>query len=149
MSIVTTISDAVVSRINAAELSVELTAVRGYRPVRDLAGLSSIKVAVIPVSLPRLDITDREGSTERDYQVDIIIQKQVAADQATDDVDLDAADALMDLEDEIINLFPGDPFSDGEYVCTGIDCEIFDMERMNDNGEFFGVISLTVTTIQD
>lgn len=97
-----TLADALVTELNVtSRFSLELTAVRSYQPVFDLKDLSTLKASVVF----RTEDTERatRGSVwQREYVVDMVIQKKVANMLAA------TLDPLMNLAGEIAEWFRDD-----------------------------------------
>lgn len=92
-----TLTDAVVTTLNAASLSQSFTAVRKYRPEYELPDFSSLAVIVVPT---RWDVINRDrNSDDTTCYVDVAVQQKVDVDDA------DEMDPLMYLMQEIVDLF--------------------------------------------
>lgn len=96
------IADALAVELNVADrFSLALTALRSYQPVFDLKQLATLKASVVPRA------TDSERETrgsiwQREYVVDIVVQKAVA------DTLNATLDPLMDLAGEVAEWFRQD-----------------------------------------
>ena len=91
------VADAVVAEINAATLSMPVTAARAYAPVFDLAEMKDLHVTVVPKGLEQ-ELGSRAG-TPREIKVDVAVQKKLQA------VDAAEIDPLVGLVEEIAELF--------------------------------------------
>ena len=91
------ITDAVVSRLNGASLSLEFTAVRKYLSVLTLPETQTLQVVVVPAR--RNSELGGRGGTRHEYQVDVVVQKKIDPDKLTE------PDQLMVLVQEIEDLF--------------------------------------------
>jgi len=94
---VLSVADAVVAEINAAALSMPVTAERAYQPVFDLAEMRNLHVTVVPRGLER-ELGSRAG-TPREVKVDVAVQKKLQAADAAE------IDPLVGLVEEIAELF--------------------------------------------
>jgi len=91
------VADAVVAEINAATLSMPVTAARAYAPVFDLAEMKDLHVTVVPKGLEQ-ELGSRAG-TPREIKVDVAVQKKLQAADAAE------IDPLVGLVEEIAELF--------------------------------------------
>src|SRR3954464_1021925 len=101
------IADAVVSTLNAAaeanSLSLYFVAERAYVPVYDSArDFVDLKVTVVPHGLTFAALARR--SDDFDYVVDVAVQKRIEAGAKTAAEIAVAADPLMVLVEEILDL---------------------------------------------
>ncbi len=94
---VLSVADAVVAEINAAALSMPVTAERAYQPVFDLAEMRNLHVTVVPRGLEQ-ELGSRAG-TPREVKVDVAVQKKLQAADAAE------IDPLVGLVEEIAELF--------------------------------------------
>jgi hypothetical protein len=104
------IADAVVSTLNAAAeanaLSLYFVAERAYVPVYDSAkDFVDLKVTVVPHGLTFAALARR--SDDFDYVVDVAVQKRIEAGAKTAAEIAVAADPLMVLVEEMLDLFRG------------------------------------------
>lgn len=98
------IVDAVVTALNSATLSQSFTAIRQYVPVHEIRHLVDLTVTVVPREIdPK--ILNRDGKNIYDYIIDVGIQKVIGQGAMTNDEINAACDPLMQLAQEIIDLF--------------------------------------------
>jgi hypothetical protein len=97
MSVVTDVADSIVAELNAATLSISITAERKFVPSFALQEMANLHVTVVPkgVSITK---SDRSRNTH-DVMVDVAVQKKF------DKGDSAEIDPLMNLVDEIADLF--------------------------------------------
>ncbi len=91
------VADAVVAEINAAALSMPVTAARAYQPVFDLAEMKDLHVTVVPKGVEQ-ELGSRSG-TPREVKVDVAVQKKLVAADAAE------IDPLVELVEEIAGIF--------------------------------------------
>ena len=97
MAVIIDIADAVVTELNAATLSLPLTAERHYRPIFDLKDMKTLHVTVVPKGV---EVTPAGRSNNHyDYQVDVAVQKKFAKGDAAE------LDPLVGLVEEIADFF--------------------------------------------
>jgi len=139
-AIILQLADAVTTALNAATLSQSFAAVRSYIPVygkqdEDADDLSTLTVAVVPSELAFT--TEARNSDEFDYIIDIGIFKRV---EPTNDV----CDPLMQLVEEIADLFRGDTVTaslPARFV-SATNAPIYDQEMMRQQNIFAALIRL-------
>lgn len=107
MSVLVDVADAVAAEINAATLSLDVDAVRGYETDAELEDLDELRLDVVPVRLAG-DMHDR-GSLFREVAVDVAIRKRFGlSDQDnTGEISRESIDELVDLLEEIDDLLAG------------------------------------------
>lgn len=105
-AIIIEIADAVVSELNSASLSQSFEAVRSYVPVHEIRDLVDLKVAVVPFNIIGNTI-DRSGRQMYNYEIYVTIQRMIGIGPLTNDQINAAADPLMILAEEIVDLFNG------------------------------------------
>jgi len=137
------IADAVVTVLNAADLSLDFTAERKYTPKFDLHSSAAVQVAVVPKSDARnMQTRGVDGAT---IQIDIGVMKKLQnaiADEATE------CDALLELCEEIKPLVNRERLSGVEdSVCIGIQQEpIYSVEEVDEKRTFLTVLTATFKT---
>jgi len=132
------IADAVVTALNAAELSLDITAARAYVPKFDLHSSTGVEVRVVPKS------DDREmetaGTDAGDMLIDIGINKKLQNAVADE---LAECDTLMDLCEEIRPVLNRQRLA-GEAVCIRIRHElIYSVDKVEDERTFLSVMTAT------
>lgn len=143
------IADAVVAVLNGASLSQSFTAVRYYVPVHDLRDLVDLTVSVVPASLTSAILT-RSNLASTDYVIHIGIQKVIGQGPMTNAQALAAVDPLMQLVQEISDLFNGKPL----VGYTAADCmsvendPIYAPQHMDQQRVFTSVLALTFNMVR-
>jgi hypothetical protein len=146
-AVIVDIAEAVVTVLNAADLSEEFTAVRSYRPTYELPDVATaLQVAVVPRERP----TRAQTRTARtgDYGIDVAVLSK--PDRGADgEVPNTALDPLMYLLEEIEDLFVGNKLT-GYATATCISANPiegsdagYSPEYLGENGQFTGVTRLT------
>ena len=97
MPVITQIADAVVATLNAASLSLPVTATRAYLPRAEVADLKTLKVTVVPSSVVNASVS--RSQSQQDVAIDVAIQKKPGNDQNA------SFDPLLALAEEIGDLF--------------------------------------------
>lgn len=100
MAVIINIADSVVAQLNAAALSQPVTAARFYQPRFGVEEMAALHVSVVPRSISNKAL-DRTHDAF-DYMIDVAVQKRT-------DGSLASLDALMNLVEEICNLFRSQP----------------------------------------
>lgn len=103
-AVIVEIAEAVKDALNAATLSQVFTASRVYVPVHELRDLKDLTVSVVPVDIEN-QLLDRRGDKLYTHHVDIGIQRVIGQGRMTDDEINAAVDPLMQLAQEMIDLF--------------------------------------------
>ena len=115
MSTLTRIADAVTAELNATSFSRPFTAVRLYRPHRDLIELDTLHVSVVPHNVA-VEVDNRdEDAHQHDYQVEIGVQQHIASEASAD------VDPLMDLMEELTDYWRGRVLDDSDAVCVELE----------------------------
>jgi hypothetical protein len=142
------IADAVVSTLNAAaeanSLSLYFVAERAYVPVYDSArDFVDLKVTVVPHGLTFAALARR--SDDFDYVVDVAVQKRIEAGAKTAAEIAVAADPLMVLVEEMLDLFRGKRMdAHPDALCVeGKNEPIYLPPHLDENRVFTSVLSLT------
>ena len=135
-----TLADAVVTAIDDASLSLDVSVERVYVPKFDLHSDSSIQVAVVPMADERE--AGSRGSDRAEQTIHVGVMKKLAnaiADEA------DEIDGLMDLCEEIKALVNWERLGDSsEFICTRIaHSPIYSVSEVDENRTFLSVIALT------
>ena len=97
MAVVTDVADAIVAELNAATLSLPLTAARHYVPSFELQEMQDLHVTVVPKAVA-ITKSDRSHNTQ-DIQIDVAVQKKFATGDAAE------IDPLLTLVEEIADFF--------------------------------------------
>lgn len=134
------ITEAVLTDLNAADLSIEFTAIRSYRPVYDLKDLATLKVNVVPRA--RASIVSARNEFTHSVEVDISIQKKLSKTEFTDNTE---PDALMDLVEEIVLFFNGRDLSTlAAATFAGVRTDpVYSPEHWEQYRQFTSVITVT------
>jgi hypothetical protein len=141
------IADAVVSTLNAAAeanaLSLYFVAERAYVPVYEAKDLAELKVTVVPHGLTFAALARR--SDDFDYVVDVAVQKRIEAGAKTAAEIAVAADPLMVLVEEMLDLFRGKRMdAHPDALCVeGKNEPIYLPQHLDENRVFTSVLSLT------
>lgn len=158
MSLITEIADRVVTTLDAATLSVEVEAenirrvyIPVYDPTKDVNGdelaLDAEPPLIISVVPARLDavLMDRGGRQTKTYDIDIGIQKQVGTGTLTNEEFKAACDPLLNLAEEIADLFVGIRYDTSPAVrCfSSKNQPIYAPDHLNENRIFTGIVRAT------
>lgn len=137
MPIITSIADAVVASINAASLSQPVNAERHYQPIFELSELKTLKVSVVPRGLALASAGRALEMSE--HLIDVGVQQKLEA------VDAAHIDPLIDLVDEIAELFRGkrlDGYPEAMWTKSTID-PLYAPEHLEQYRQFTSVLTLT------
>lgn len=142
MSRITEISDAVTTVLNDNSFSSEFDAERLYQPIFELKDMNTLHVTVVSSGIPAMERASR-GSNQRDYKIDIAVQKKYE-DESNDELD-----PLMDLVEEIVNTFDGKRLAGVENaICIKTENKpVFAQEHMEQYRQFTSLVSLTFRVI--
>jgi hypothetical protein len=99
MSLLTDVADAVVTVLNAADLSQEFTAVRLWNTRRPLTDLSALRIDVVPSQPSVRSEPIARDTFQNDVSLDIAIRKKA------DIANVAELDTLANLVEEIADLF--------------------------------------------
>jgi len=136
MAVILDIADAVVTELNAASFSLELTAVRLYRPERKLSEMATLRVSVVPKAVEISGAT-RNGH-QHDYQLDIGVQKRFSEAESAE------IDGLMDLVEEIADHCRNLRLASPDAACVAIENDpVYLPDHMAELRQFTSVLSLT------
>ena len=130
-------ADAVVAALNAAALSLPLTAERHYQPQYDLAEMKDLHVTVVPRGVEVSQAARGKGTF--DYKVDVAVQKKFEKGDAAE------LDPLMELAGEIAELFRAKrlaDFPEAAWVKTE-HAPVYAQEHMQELRQFTSVMTLT------
>ena len=97
MAVITDVADALVAELNAASLSLPLTAARHYVPSFELQEMKDLHVSVVPKGVV-ITKSDRSRNTN-DFQIDVAVQKKFEMGDAAE------IDPLLTLVEEIADFF--------------------------------------------
>lgn len=136
------VADAVVAEINAATLSMPVTAARAYQPVFDLAEMKDLHVTVVPKGLEQ-ELGSRAG-TPREIKVDVAVQKKLQTADAAE------IDPLVQLVEEIAVIFrlkrlPHMPLA--IWVKTE-NVPIYSQEHLSELRQFTSVLTFTFRVME-
>ena len=139
MARITDIADAVVAAMNGHTFSQAFTAARAYRPVFELQDMKDLRVTVVPKAVELT--TAGRGLAQSDVQIDIGVQKKLAAPGSTDDAEIDA---LMGLVQEIAEFIRATGrFGDAAWIKTD-NAPIYSQEHLGELRQFTSVLTLTL-----
>lgn len=141
------IADAMVAVLNGATLSQPLTAVRHYLPEFDLKEMGTLHVSVVPAELDE-EMADRSRD-KAEYTIHVAVQKRVAK-QEPPGLDMAAIDALMQLVEEIDDLFRHKPltgFEQAHWVKTE-NKPIYDPKHLKEHGQFTSLLAFTYRLVR-
>lgn len=136
------IADAVVAGVNAATLSMPVTAKREYQPLFELEDMQNLHVTAVPKSV---DVSRASRSQAvYDYKIDVAVQRKFAEDSAAE------IDPLMQLVEEIADAFrfkalPGLP---GAIWVKTEHPAIYAPEHMSELRQFTSVLTFTFREIR-
>lgn len=158
MSLVTEIADRAVTTIADATLSIDIESenirrvyIPVYDPTKDVDGEpleigedAPIIISVVPFRLDAV-LLDRGGRQTKTYDIDIGIQKLVGSGTMTAEEFKEACDPLLNLAEEIADLFVGIAYDTTPAVrCfSSKNQPIYDLEHLNKNRVFTGVVRAT------
>lgn len=136
------IADAVVTVLNASALSQPLTAVRHYLPEFDLKQMETLHVSVVPAELDE-ETADR-ARDRAEYKIHVAVQKRVAKPDPPG-IDTLAIDGLMQLVEEIDNLFRHKPLAGYEQAhwARTENKPIYDPKHLKEHGQFTSLLVFT------
>ena len=135
-----TVADAVIALLNTHVFTPAITPVRSYRPIHNLEDLKTLQVDVVPRTAESTPFTRAQFSNV--VEIDIAVQKKLTADDLADN---DAADALMDLVQEIIDFLNGKDLTtltDSKWVRTRND-PIYAPDHWEQFRQFTSLITVT------
>lgn len=135
------IADAVAAALSAADLSLEFTAERSYRPAYDLADLvDTLRVSVVPQGRGAT-ILDR-GRLQREYLIDVAFLEKLTD---LSDANLDALMALVEEVEAL--LLPKRLAAYPAALCVAAEnVPAFSPELLEEFREFASVLTLTYRT---
>jgi hypothetical protein len=141
---IVSLSDAVVSELNAEEWSVPFAAQRLYRPRFEPADLRALQVSVVPRSIA-IEATSR-GEDSYQYQVDIAIQQRVSR------VDVDWEDEvapLLGLVHEVAQYFRMRRLrAIPEALCVRVEIDpVYAIEHLDELNVLTSVLTLTFQVV--
>jgi len=134
---ITDIADAVVTELNDGEFSQEFTAVRAYRPEFELPEMKDLHVTVVPRGVAITSLG--RGVNQHDYQIDVAVQKKLAAEDSAE------LDPLMALVEEIADFFRLrrlSAYTDAAWVKTEND-PVYSQEHLGEMRQLTSVLTLT------
>ena len=136
------IADAVTAALNAATLSQSFTAVRHYLPEFDLKEMEALHVSVVPAELDE-EMADRTRD-RAEYKIHVAVQKRVAK-QDPPGLDTHAIDALMQLVEEIDDLFRHKRLAGYEQAhwAKTENKPIYDPKHLKEHGQFTSLLVFT------
>lgn len=137
MSVISDIAAAVVSEINAAELSQPVTAERTFLPVFDLEDMQDLHVTIVPRGVTTLP--GGRGHNQHDYAIDIAVQKKLDA------VSNAEVDTLLGLVQELADLFRFKRLTDAPNAAwlKTENVPVYSPEHLEQLRQFTSVITIT------
>lgn len=136
MAMIPDIADAVVAALNGHGFSQPVVAQRAYRPVFDLQEMKDLRVTVVPKGVELT--TAGRGLTQSDLQIDIGVQKKLAA---ADNAEIDG---LMGLVQEIAEFIRATGrFGDASWMKTE-NAPVYSQEHLGELRQFTSVLTLTL-----
>jgi hypothetical protein len=142
MAVAVEIADAMVTALNAAQLSEAFEAKRYYLPEFDLKEMNTLHVSVVPAELDE-EIADRSRD-RAEYKIHVAVQKRVASNDPPG-FDEAAIDGLMQLVQEIDDLFRHKPLAG--YTQAGWakteNKPIYDPKHLKENSQFTSLLVFT------
>lgn len=142
MSVITNIADSIVAELNAATLSLPVTAERHYVPSFPLKDMKELHVSVVPKGIS-ISKSDRTRNTH-DVQVDVAIQKKFDQGDAVE------IDPLMDLVEEIADFFRLrrlDSYPAAHWIRTE-HVPIYSQEHWDEMRQFTSVLTFTYRIVR-
>ncbi len=142
MPLITEIADAVAATLNAATLSQPVTAERHYQPIFDLPEMMALHVSVVARGVVINQLS--RSSSAHDVQIDVAVQKKFDAGDSTE------LDPLMQLVEEIADLFRFKPLADypaAMWLKTE-NVPIYSIEHMDQLRQFTSVLTITFRVIR-
>lgn len=130
------IADAVVEELNGAPFSQPLVAVRHYQPVFELAGMTGLKVSVVPRSVASQALDRNRDRLE--CTIDVAVQQKL-------EPTAEHLDPLMALVEEIADHFRRRPlagFPQARCTATAND-PVYAPEHLEEFRQFTSVLTLT------
>ena len=137
MPVISQIADAVVAELNAASLSLPLTAKRLLLPSFELGEMKDLHVSVVPRGVQVLPGSRHQN--QFDYAIDVAVQQKL------DDLDNSTLDALLGLVEEIADLFRGrrlDSYPAAVWARTENE-PVYSAEHLDQLRQFTSVLTLT------
>lgn len=147
MSDIVDIAEAVKDALNAATLSMAFTAERLYVPVYEIRSLSGLKVSVIAASSE--DERLSRAASLATHRIDVGVQNRIGTGAMTESEIRAACDPLMDLAEEIADLFDGEPLAGyTQAKCTETSMRVLYLPQMIDTHRVFtSVVTLTFQVV--
>lgn len=141
MARITDIAVAVANALNGHSFSQVFAAGMSYRPVFDLRDMKGLRVSVVPRGVEMS--TAGRGLTQHDVQIDIGVQKKLAADDAAE------IDSLLGLVQEIAEFVrTTGHFDEATWVKTE-NTPIYSPEHLSELRQFTSVLTLTLRTMTE
>ncbi len=142
MAVITDVADALVAELNAASLSLPLTAARHYVPSFELQDMKDLHVSVVPRGV--VILPGGRGHNHHDYSIDVAVQKKVDAEEGTE------IDELLDLVDEIADHFRFrrlDSYPAAHWIKTE-HAPIYAQDHWDELRQFTSVLTLTFRVVR-
>jgi len=137
MAVITDVADAIVAELNAASLSLPLTAARHYVPSFELQDMKDLHVSVVPKGVV-ITKSDRSRNTN-DFQIDVAVQKKFEKGDAAE------IDPLVTLVEEIADFFRLrrlDSYPAAHWIKTE-HAPIYAQEHWDELRQFTSILTLT------
>ena len=142
MSVITNVADAIAAELNAAALSLPLTAERHYVPSFALKEMKDLHVSVVPKGVV-ITKADRSRNTH-DVQLDVAVQKKFDNGTNTE------IDPLIALVEEIADLFRLkrlDSYPNAHWIRTE-HMPIYSREHWDEMRQFTSVLTFTFRIVR-
>ena len=142
MADITDVADAVVAELNAASLSLPLTAERHYVPSFELQEMQDLHVTVVPKGVV-ITKSDRSRNTN-DAQIDVAVQKKFETGDAAE------IDPLVNLVEEIADFFRLrrlTAYPNAHWIKTE-HAPIYAQEHWDELRQFTSVLTLTFRIVR-
>jgi len=142
MAVITDVADALVVELNAASLSLPLTAARHYVPSFELKDMKDLHVSVVPKGVV-ITKSDRSRNTN-DFQIDVAVQKKFETGDAAE------IDPLMTLVEEIADFFRLrrlTAYPNAHWIKTE-HAPIYAQEHWDELRQFTSVLTLTFRVVR-
>ena len=142
MAVITDVAEALVAELNAASLSLPLTAARHYVPSFELPDMKDLHVSVVPKGVV-ITKSDRSRNTN-DFQIDVAVQKKFEKGDAAE------IDPLMTLVEEIADFFRLrrlTAYPNAHWIKTE-HAPIYSQEHWDELRQFTSVLTLTFRVVR-
>ena len=145
MAEIVAIADAVVETLNAGKFRQAFTARRYYRPVFDLAQMHELHVSVVPKAIEASPGT--RSQTQRDYAIDVAVQKKVAKAEGEASAEIDALMGLVEETADHLRFKRLEGYPVAAWVRTQND-PIYAAEHLEQMRQFTSVLTVTYRVLR-